>query len=633
MKKIIFTLTIWASFTIQTLAQSFQSGDLLYSIISTNPLCISLNGHVDSTNAQGELVIPETIEHEGIVYTVTEIGDRGFLNCSGLTGILSIPETVKVIGEHAFSGCSGFSELKLSDGLIEIHERAFMNCTGFTGTLDIPETVMYIKYGAFCNCSGFSGDLIIPNSVVELGTTLNDYWDTNEDTNSSFANCFDHLVLPESLDSIGAFCFFECSRLCGDLVIPNSVRGIKYMAFRGCSGFDSLTLGNSLGYIGYEAFEGCTGFKGTLIIPESVTTVRSGAFSGCSGLEHIVLSSNIQIDGQSMGLFSVCTSLSSIDIPEGWTRTGMSTFSFCTSLTEVHFPESLEKIDDNAFENCRSLTKLDFPKKLKQIGHQAFSDCVGLSGELVVPSQVESILPYAFDSCYSINRLVLGDSIKLVCEWAFRNTGIESIVVKSVTPPELLPFYYVWSFPDSISITVPCSTEEAYHSSEFWNRFTNLSEGNTLLLSTVAEDDTMGEVIILKEANCSDMCVKVEAVPSDGYVFLYWGVDGEHVSSENPYSFELTEDVELVAHFSGLGLGETMLFYSIHPNPTNGTFTVTGKDLKQAEVINTLGQQVATAKGQSETLQIDIAKLPAGVYFVRITDGEGRKCVRKVVKE
>jgi hypothetical protein len=58
-----------------------------------------------------------------------------------------------------------------------------------------------------------------------------------------------------------------------------------------------------------------------------------------------------------------------------------------------------------------------------------------------------------------------------------------------------------------------------------------------------------------------------------------------------------------------------------------------GHDLKAAVVFNTLGQQVATATGEGETLQIDIANLPIGVYFVNVTDGEGRKCVRKVVKE
>ena len=73
--------------------------------------------------------------------------------------------------------------------------------------------------------------------------------------------------------------------------------------------------------------------------------------------------------------------------------------------------------------------------------------------------------------------------------------------------------------------------------------------------------------------------------------------------------------------------------YTLYPNPTNGLVTITGKDLKHAEVFNTLGQQVATASGEGETLHIDIANLPAGVYFVNVTDGEGRKCVKKVVKE
>lgn len=85
--------------------------------------------------------------------------------------------------------------------------------------------------------------------------------------------------------------------------------------------------------------------------------------------------------------------------------------------------------------------------------------------------------------------------------------------------------------------------------------------------------------------------------------------------------------------FDGFEETEATAFATLHPNPTTGLVTVTGKALKAAEVLNTLGQQVATAQGKGETLQIDIANLPAGVYFVRITDEEGRKCVRKVVKE
>ena len=81
------------------------------------------------------------------------------------------------------------------------------------------------------------------------------------------------------------------------------------------------------------------------------------------------------------------------------------------------------------------------------------------------------------------------------------------------------------------------------------------------------------------------------------------------------------------------GTEENEATATIHPNPTTGLVTITGKDLKQAEVLSTLGQHVAIAQGKGETLQIDIANLPTGIYFVRVTDEDGRKCIRKVVKE
>lgn len=82
-----------------------------------------------------------------------------------------------------------------------------------------------------------------------------------------------------------------------------------------------------------------------------------------------------------------------------------------------------------------------------------------------------------------------------------------------------------------------------------------------------------------------------------------------------------------------IGENEATAFATLYPNPTTGQVTILGQDLQTAEVINTLGQCVATAKGEGERLTVDISNLPAGIYFVNVTDGEGRKCVKKVVKE
>ncbi len=85
-----------------------------------------------------------------------------------------------------------------------------------------------------------------------------------------------------------------------------------------------------------------------------------------------------------------------------------------------------------------------------------------------------------------------------------------------------------------------------------------------------------------------------------------------------------------------LGINESYVsiaFATVHPNPTTGIVTIAGENLRQAEVLNMLGQQVLSVQGEGNELRIDMAALPAGVYFVNVTNDEGRKCVRKVVKE
>lgn len=86
-------------------------------------------------------------------------------------------------------------------------------------------------------------------------------------------------------------------------------------------------------------------------------------------------------------------------------------------------------------------------------------------------------------------------------------------------------------------------------------------------------------------------------------------------------------------NLTGMAEGSSQAFAVVQPNPTTGVVSVTGSLLSHAEVINTLGQRVASVSEESDRISIDISGLPAGLYFINITDREGLSCVKKIVKQ
>lgn len=53
---------------------------------------------------EGSIIIPEIITHDGVDYSVTEIGRGAFSLCENLTSI-TMPKSIRTIAMHAFSGC------------------------------------------------------------------------------------------------------------------------------------------------------------------------------------------------------------------------------------------------------------------------------------------------------------------------------------------------------------------------------------------------------------------------------------------------------------------------------------------------------------------------------------------------
>ena len=72
---------------------------------------------------------------------------------------------------------------------------------------------------------------------------------------------------------------------------------------------------------------------------------------------------------------------------------------------------------------------------------------------------------------------------------------------------------------------------------------------------------------------------------------------------------------------------------SIYPNPAHTTITVTGSNITNITLTNTIGQTLLTQQATSRTTVLNISFLPAGIYLLAVTNNEGEKTVSKIVKE
>ncbi|MFI5195784.1 MAG: T9SS type A sorting domain-containing protein [Chitinophagales bacterium] len=67
----------------------------------------------------------------------------------------------------------------------------------------------------------------------------------------------------------------------------------------------------------------------------------------------------------------------------------------------------------------------------------------------------------------------------------------------------------------------------------------------------------------------------------------------------------------------------------IYPNPTTTELTITSTNkLTKVAISNLLGQTVYTHEYNTEQVQVSVADLPKGIYFVKVNGTEVRKFVK-----
>lgn len=109
------------------------------------------------------------------------------------------------------------------------------------------------------------------------------------------------------------------------------------------------------------------------------------------------------------------------------TGTGASCF-MAKHLKNVFLPECLESIGNHSFAECSSLEEIKLPPNVANIGHYAFQNCKSLK-EVELPPKVKSIGIEAFYGCSNMKNIKLGESLEIIDDKAFANSGITSIVI------------------------------------------------------------------------------------------------------------------------------------------------------------------------------------------------------------
>ena len=144
-------------------AYDFKEGGLFYKVYGDE---VAVTYEVENVGSySGDVVIPETVVHNGVEYPVTAIGYKAFCFCYNLTSI-EIPNSIDSISSHAFRGCERLERVVIPNSVETLFPCAFNSCTSLKSVV-IGNSVRVIEEYCFQYCYQLT-DVVIGSSVRYL---------------------------------------------------------------------------------------------------------------------------------------------------------------------------------------------------------------------------------------------------------------------------------------------------------------------------------------------------------------------------------------------------------------------------------------------------------------------------------
>ena len=261
-----------------------------------------------SSGYTGDVVIPSSVEYEGVTCTVTAIRNSAFYYESNLNSV-SIPNTVESIGISAFEGSSMLKTVNIPQSVTSIGQKAFYRCEGL-------ETVKADNIESWCKME-------IGQDASPLVYAQHLYFGNTEVTD---------LQIPSSVTSVCGRAFHGYKGL-KSVTFDTSVTSVGDYAFHGCTELATVSMSNSISDIGTFAFYGCTALT-TLTLSEGLNAIKQGCFYGCSKLTNVSVPNSVTIIERDA--FKGCSAIKKVYIGNGILKIGMTAFSNCSDITDVY---------------------------------------------------------------------------------------------------------------------------------------------------------------------------------------------------------------------------------------------------------------------------------------------------------
>ncbi len=411
------------------------------------------------------------------------ICDYAFSYCSNLINV-EFPDSVTYIGERAFVDCDSLVDVKLPENITFLGARAFANCENLK-SINIPEQLTETGWDVFSDCTNLetvyfnaiasSDDDISFSFSFENSVKTVIYGDkvTKVASDFEYNTGLEQVVLGSNVKSIGNSAFSACTSL-KSITIPENVTEIGNSAFSACTGLTNITIPESVTEIGYSAFENCTNLSDLQIpsniekigdgafdntawyenqpdgllyigkvlyaykgdkaavtdvkINEGTKSILSGVFSECSNLKNVVIPDSVISIGSLV--FSSCTSLTSITVPESVSSLGAGLFRGCTSLKSAKLPSNVTGSFLGTFDGCENLESVNIPNGVTGL-QSTFEGCKKLKS-IIIPENVTGIYRRTFADCTSLESIVIPKNVSYVAQDAFSGcTSLKSLTVDS----------------------------------------------------------------------------------------------------------------------------------------------------------------------------------------------------------